>query len=63
MVSSIGLRMVRHNSGERFHLHATGLFSFAKIVAGFSSYPQPLMDWRVCLALNSICLDNLELTD
>ena len=43
--------MVCHNSGELFHLHAAGHFSLAKT---FSSYPQPLIDWRLCQAWNPI---------
>ena len=34
-----------------------------KNIAGFSSYPQPLIDGKLCQALNPIFLENLELTD
>ena len=56
---NFGLRMVRHNSGELFHLHAAGHFYLAKTLP-ISAQPQPLISWRLCLALNPICLENLE---
>ena len=34
-----------------------------KNIAGFSSYSQPVINWKLCQALNSISLENLELTD
>ena len=55
--SSIGLPVVCHNSVELFHLEAAGQFSLQNI-AGFSSYPQPVIDWKLCQALNSDARNN-----
>ena len=51
--SSSGTRMADHNFGDLCHL--VGHFFFGRNIAGFSSDLQPLIDWRLCLALNPIC--------
>ena len=52
----MGLRVARCNSGELIHL--AGYFSLA------NTLPHPSASDRleVCLSLNPICLENLELT-
>ena len=54
------MRVARHNTGDLIHL--VGYFSLANTLP-FQLIPSASDQLEVCLSLNPIWLENLELTD